>query len=103
MQMWVKNRTREARVQRAKQYLGNLLDPKVVAAFLTRPRDNWTYLKKLSRKEIEAVVLPEFDGFHTEPWTHQLVCMALGVAHPQFEFTLDMGTGKALKNEELVL
>lgn len=92
--MWTKTRTREARVHRTKQYLSHLLNPKVVQAFLARPRDNWTYLKELPRKSIEAVVLPEFDDFQVEPWTHQLVCMALGIAHPQFELLLDMGLGK---------
>ena len=100
--MWTKTRTREARVQRTRQYLSNLLDPKVVKAFLARPRDNWTYLKELPRKKIEAVVLPEFDDFHTEPWTHQLVCMALGIALPQFEFILDMGTGKTFSTLNLL-
>lgn len=92
--MWKKNQSRQARVQRTNRYLTNLMDPKVVREFLERPRDDWTHLKALSRGKIEAVVLPTFDDFHTEPWTHQLVSMALGMANPQFEFLLDMGLGK---------
>jgi SNF2 family DNA or RNA helicase len=81
--------------RRPARYLGNLLDPKVVKAFLEQPRDNWLHLKELPRKQIEALVLPQFDDFHTNPWTHQLVCQAIGMAFPEFELLLDMGLGKS--------
>ena len=94
---WLKNRLRQKRVEAtARRLSGFLLDPKAVQSFLSRPRDNWLPLKFLKRKEAEALVYPLFDNFYTEPWTHQLVCFALGAELRQFEFTLDMGLGKTL-------
>ena len=93
--IWTRTIERETRIKRARRYSGNLLDPKVITAFLERPRDDWSNLKWLPRTKIESLVLPEFDDFHTEPWTHQLVCQAIGMVHQQFEFLLDMGLGKS--------
>lgn len=67
----------------------------MVKAFLERPLDNWQHLKLEPRKQIQNVVFQQFDDFRTDPWTHQLVCQALGMAFPQFEFLLDMGLGKS--------
>ena len=81
--------------ERAKKYLAHsLISPKVVRGFLDAPRESHVWMKKLPRSTIKNLVTDEWKDFHTEPYLHQWVCMALGISYPQFLFLLDMGLGK---------
>lgn len=91
----IRRRRQKLGKSNAPRYAVNLISPKVISEFLHRPRDSWQHLKELPRKKLESLVYPQFDDFHTEPWTHQLVCQLLGMAFPQFEWLLDMGLGKS--------
>jgi len=84
------------------RYQRALLDPKAVKAFYERELDDWTWMKEVPRTELLRL-LPKGFKFVTEPHTHQLVCTVLGMKVPRFLFSLDMGTGKALADSELVL
>jgi len=72
-----------------------LISPKVVQEFIDRPRESHTWMKGLKRKELEDLVYPDWDQFEKEPFQHQLVSIALGIAYPQFLHLLDMGLGKS--------
>lgn len=74
--------------------------------FLARPHDDFTHLKALSEAEVDALIagldpVPRFathnaiTGKHQPMRLHQKVAFLLGIAYPQFYFTLDMGLGKS--------
>ena len=84
---------RREKAQRIFQHC--LISPKVVQGFIDQPRDSHVWMKRLKRKELEDLVYPDWDQFEMEPFLHQLVSIALGIAYPQFLYLLDMGLGKS--------
>lgn len=85
------------RREKAKRIFAHcLISPKVVQGFIDQPRDSHVWMKELSRKQLEDLVYPDWDQFEKEPFLHQLVSIALGIAYPQFLHLLDMGLGKSL-------
>jgi len=73
-----------------------LISRAAVAAYLEREMDDWRWMKKVQRSDIEDVVrsLRPRPHFVTRSWIHQLVCFYLAMTHPRFLFLLDMGLGK---------
>lgn len=67
-----------------------------VEAFLAQPREDYSWLKTVPRREILDALwsLPHPPGFKTVPWLHQMVCVYIGICQPRFLFLLDMGLGK---------
>lgn len=85
----------EHKRQRAAKFLAHsLISPKVVREFVARPRDDHRWMKTLDRAQLERIVYDVWPHFHTKPYLHQLVCIALGIIYPEFLFLLDMGLGK---------
>ncbi len=67
-------------------------------AYLARPLESATWMKKLPRE----VILKELTNFKVKPvfkgherWTHQLVSFIIGCSYPEYLFLLDMGLGKS--------
>ncbi len=74
-----------------------MISKKAIQEFANRELDSFTWMKKLPREMIleelnRLKVRPVFKGH--DRWTHQLVCMWIGLCCPQFMFLLDMGLGK---------
>ena len=72
--------------------------------YLERPLESNLWIKKVKRKELWQSIRslrpqPDFDK---SMFKHQLACFLLGLAHPQFCFWLDMGTGKTRLTLELL-
>jgi len=67
-----------------------------VNAYLDRPRDSWTWIKELGRRDLlkEIQQFKVKPVFKTTPWKHQLACFYLGACYPEFMFLLKMGLGK---------
>lgn len=82
-----------------------LISRHAVNDFLHRDFDNHLWLKKATYEAIEYELarMRVRPRFKTKPWLHQLVCFYLGLRYPEFLFLLDMGCGKALQENELVL
>jgi hypothetical protein len=82
-----------------------LISKRAVTEFLHRDLDSYVWMKRLTREAImqELSGLKVKPRFQTEPWLHQLVCFYIGLCNPRFLYLLDMGLGKALANDELVL
>lgn len=74
-----------------------LISRAAVNAFLRRDFEDFTWMKRLARTDIQR----ELDNmrvkprFKTDPWLHQLVCFYIGLMYPRFLFLLDMGLGKS--------
>ena len=69
----------------------------VKKAYLSRPLQNYDWLKELSAEEVDshlARLVPE-PTFHTTPYKEQKVCFLIGVKKPDFLFFLDLGIGKS--------
>jgi len=67
-----------------------------VNAYLTRALDSHAWIKRCSAQQL-ADTLARLDPppqLHPALFRHQLACILLGVAYPQFCFWNDMGTGK---------
>jgi len=69
---------------------------------MDRPRENFTWLKRVPKKDLEEHVYALWNAFYTKPWLHQLACFAIGIEQPQFLFNLDMGLGKSSVASSLV-
>src|ERR1035437_1142722 len=74
-----------------------------IKSFLERERDDFTWIKNVSKPDLQEYVYDRWNSFHTEPLNHQLASFAIGMEQPQFIFNLFMGGGKALKNTEQIL
>ena len=81
-----------------------MIPSSVVKAYLTRPLDSHTWIKKLSEKELDAAIaaLRPVPQLYPKLRMHQKASFLLGVAYPQFCFWLDMGSGKTLLALELL-
>ena len=79
-------------------------DPRAVKAFFAKPREQFEWVKKLKRDELEKELsgLDPPPSFHNKLMLHQKACFLIGVAFPQFLFLLDMGTGKTALVLELL-
>lgn len=81
-----------------------MIPKSAVREFLSKPRDNHLWIKKLSKDELwdaidELRPRPQlYEGMRR----HQLACFLLGVSYPQFAFWLDLGAGKTLLILELL-
>jgi hypothetical protein len=77
---------------------------KYVSAYLERELSDHRSLKKLSRKDLLALIHKRFPDF--KPWPklrmNQLVGCYLGLRYPRFAFYMDMGSGKTLVTLELL-
>lgn len=74
-----------------------IISRQAINAYLDRELDDFTWMKRLSRRELQAelryfTVPPKFK---TDPWLHQLVCFFIAAQHRRFLFLLDMGLGKS--------
>lgn len=78
-----------------------MINPKAIDTFIRAPRDDWRWIKEASLADLRD----EFGDVPviTDPYTHQWASLALGVANPEFMFFLDMGLGKALLWDSVVL
>jgi SNF2 family DNA or RNA helicase len=67
-----------------------------VREFLGRDFDDWRWIKKVPRADLEAEVaaLRVRPAFRTRPWDHQLACFLIGLSAPEMLYLLDMGAGK---------
>jgi superfamily II DNA or RNA helicase len=74
-----------------------LISRRAVNAFMSRKLDDFTWMKRLVREDIERELrsLKVRPVFKTESWLHQLVCFYIGLCQPRFLYLLDMGTGKS--------
>lgn len=81
-----------------------LISSTAVDAFIHRPFNDYKWLKKLSRAEIERELayLALRPVFKTEPWLHQLVCFYIALCEPDFIFLLDMGLGKSKIIQDII-
>lgn len=68
----------------------------VLRAYEARETDDFSWIKELSRKELEAALddLPQKPHFHTKPYNHQLASFILGYYCPELLVFLDPGLGK---------
>lgn len=78
-----------------------MINPKAIDGFIRADRDDWRWIKKASLEELKETFADV--PVHTQPYQHQWASIALGVSNPAFMYFLDMGLGKALHCEELVL
>jgi len=71
---------------------------RVVNQFLERKLANYDWMKELPAKEVvrEYKLINPRSTMCTTLYSHQMICLLLGVAHEQFLYFLDMGTGKSL-------
>lgn len=79
--------------------------PKVIIQeYLNRPLDTHVWVKSLGTEELQHAInaLKPRPKLYPGLKRHQLACFLLGVAHPQFAYWLDMGTGKSLITLELL-
>lgn len=78
-----------------------MINPKAIDGFIRADRDDWRWIKKASLEELKETFgdVP----VHTQPYTHQWASIALGVSNPAFMYFLDMGLGKSLSVDQLVM
>lgn len=74
-----------------------MINPRALSQFLNQPRDDFAWVKNLSRKEL----VDSLESLHPRPnidglMVHQLASMLCGIAHPTFAFWLGPGAGKTL-------
>jgi SNF2 family DNA or RNA helicase len=71
-----------------------MISKKVVEDFLNKKLYDWSWIKDTSREKL----LSELGNFNfkTEPYTHQLAGILLGIINDGFLYFLDMGLGKTL-------
>lgn len=64
--------------------------------YFERPLDNFDWIKTATQDQLidQFAELEYVPDLKTEPWTHQLACIYIGICFPQFLYLLDMGTGK---------
>src|SRR5712675_1159947 len=81
-----------------------LLQQAAIRNFLSKPADNFNWLKTLTDQELdeELNALDPPPNFSTPLLKHQKVSFLLGVAHKSFFLQLDMGLGKSLISLELI-
>lgn len=73
-----------------------MISKAAIEAFLQQQRDDFTWIKDVSREELEEAIkelCPEFKP-KLPPFKHQLAAIYLGLCFEGFLFFLDMGTGK---------
>ena len=73
-----------------------------IKSFLERERDDFTWIKNVSKPDLQEYVYDRWNAFHTEPWNHQLASFAIGMEQPQFIFNLFMGGGKTKLVADLI-
>lgn len=75
-----------------------------IRQYLREPRDDHRWMKELKARDIDELLadLKPRPKLHPKMRLHQKVAFYLGVAHPNFCFWLDMGTGKTLVSLELI-
>lgn len=76
-----------------------MINKRAIAKFLARRLENFDWLKKYTKPELEAGLAalkpkPNFDTI--KPWVHQQACFLLILELRRFMLTLDMGSGKSL-------
>lgn len=73
-----------------------LVSRQAINEYLDRRLDNWLWMKRLTRQDLEREIaqMRVRPHFKTKPWLHQLVCFYIGVCQPEFLFLLKMGMGK---------
>jgi SNF2 family DNA or RNA helicase len=66
--------------------------------FINREVDDYSWLKELSKTELEEYYEEAAEGFQpkTPLYEHQKTCFVIGASKPNFYFMLDMGLGKSL-------
>lgn len=76
----------------------------VVKEYLERELDSHTWVKQLTHKELDKALSQLEPPPDLTPGLrlHQKACVLLGIAHPQFCFWLEMGSGKTLIALELL-
>lgn len=74
-----------------------MIKKSIIDAFRKKKLNDYTFLKRLSKKELKELIAEELDDFKfkTAPYKHQLVSFYIGVCMDQFLFFLDMGLGKS--------
>lgn len=74
-----------------------MIDPRAIKQFLNEARDSFAWMKKISEAQLDRALKDQ--GFKVcnpeRPLRkHQKVGILIGLAHPQFAYWMDMGTGK---------
>lgn len=75
------------------------ISPLAVRAFLNQRRDDFSYLKTISSKELRAMLVevdPRIEPYLKDMMQHQLAGIFLGLAFPAFAFWYGMGIGKTI-------
>lgn len=77
-----------------------MIAKQAIQEFLDRPRDNFEWIKKATRQELELAIkeLCPTIKYKTKPFTHQLAAAYLGLCFNGFLYFLDMGLGKSLSS-----
>lgn len=76
-----------------------IVNPKIKKDFLNRPLDNWDWMKKESKADMQLAlqsIMPRPRFGKVKLWLHQMVCFLLMVHLKRFMLFLDMGGGKTL-------
>lgn len=75
-----------------------MINKQVVQQFIHRPRENFDWIKTVSRHELEESIHEICPSFNPKVtlFTHQLASIYLGLCLEDFLYFLDMGAGKTL-------
>jgi SNF2 family DNA or RNA helicase len=70
---------------------------KLISDYLTKPIDNWDWVKDLTDEEIQFRLDKYFKDFKFKykPYKHQAASLIAGISNSNFLYFLDMGTGKS--------
>lgn len=85
-----------------------MIKKSVVSAFRKKKLDDYTFLKRMSEKDIRDVVFGAINNsngtfkFKTDPYKHQFVSFYIGICVDQFLFFLDMGLGKSKVSLDII-
>lgn len=80
-----------------------VIAPSALGAYLAREFNDYEFLKRVPDVDLRTELNALGHRFVTDPRNAQLVCSMVGTYEPAFLFFLDMGAGKALAHDELVL
>lgn len=72
-----------------------IIAPSAVEEFLSRPLDNYDFLKQAPKQELLDHAHANGHRFATDCWHNQLVCFNIGMELQEFLFFLKMGGGKS--------
>jgi SNF2 family DNA or RNA helicase len=70
---------------------------RLVDEYLSKPTDNWDWVKTLSDEDLSKRIDKHFEGynFKYKPYKHQMASLVAGISNKSFLYFLDMGTGKS--------